>query len=211
MPNFIPRQIQRYIPKQTQVAAQDINDIVERIKRLESLTVGAPLQLVSNARSIALGMNPNFFDSVESWAFVQVKTSFIDSDGPPGTSTPLEGYRYFQNSDGTYTASAEVIKFYNLIGIFGEAGDTAFLIKFPGKFHDWLLVFVRQVLYRLVDLIDPLDGTDQMSVVWEDFDDNTIAGLARNIFQFNAPANALGYIARFGNQWRIIQTTNPCP
>ena len=42
------RDIQRYIPNETQVSARDLNDIVRRIERLEKLNADLPLEIIES-------------------------------------------------------------------------------------------------------------------------------------------------------------------
>lgn len=208
---YKPRTIQTYIPKVTPVAALDLNDIVTRLKRFEALSVIEPLQLSSNAFGTTLGFDPDFFDNVDTWCFVSLKTDFI---GGITYGTPLEGFKIIQKQDGSYINSSETVKFYNVTNLYGQAGDVAFLVKFGGKYNDWVLAFVRQIPHRFVNLQEELtsDQSSSEDIHWTDNDEPAISGVAENYFKFSGPANLDAFIARArDDSWRIVQIGNPCP
>lgn len=210
---FKSRDIQRYIPQRTPVAAVDINDIVARIKRFEALSVSEPLQLSSNAFGVTIGFDPDFLDSIDLVCFVQLKTSFGENDGLDPNNL-LQGYKVIQHQDGSFHVGTEIIKFANLMGFFGDEGAAGFLIKFGGKYNDWVLAYTKETLSRWVTLGRALTSDDSSSddtIPWTDNDDNSITGFCDNYFSFTSGPNPIALIQRFDtNDWRIVQIGNPC-
>lgn len=149
MAKFSPRRIQEYVAGKTVVSARDINDIVERLERLESMMAIPPLRisqtkpynimLMHEVHEMQLVSLESDLEATRYWwnygkvIDLDVDTGFYDTGNPHDKM-----YGYYVR--GTQVAPEVRLRFRNPFLFTGSGGDYALIAKMPQLDHEFIVV-----------------------------------------------------------------------
>ena len=139
--SYTPRPIKNYIANKSFVEAIDINDIVARLQRLESLTVSPPLSKVDSIQ----GSSISLLHKIPDIEFAELTEDVTDDESLLFSATLLT-----QNQSGTpdapdntypfNTYTGRTIQCRNIFKIVASSGDNVAVVRFPRQVGEWILI-----------------------------------------------------------------------